>query len=157
VAVGALATTRESFVAGGRVVGAAFRVAPPGEWRTNIALGGVRREVSEPRRDAAALALEAARAIGTSLVGVDLLPDSRGGWIVAELDGAVEFTRDYASGTTSSWRLRPPSRARAANGAGTLLSSRLPGSPEWSRGPFCALLHSCPRGGVAQLVRAAES
>jgi [lysine-biosynthesis-protein LysW]---L-2-aminoadipate ligase len=83
-------------VASERVVGAAFRIAAPGEWRTNVALGGVRREVAEPPRDAAALALEAARAIGSSLVGVDLLPDSRGGWMVAELNGAVEFTHEYA-------------------------------------------------------------
>ena len=83
-------------VAGGRVVGAAFRIAAPGEWRTNVALGGIRREVSEPPPDAAALALEAAGAIGAYLVGVDLLPDSRGGWVVAELNGAVEFTHGYA-------------------------------------------------------------
>ena len=83
-------------VAGGRVVGAAFRVAAPGEWRTNISLGGVRRTVSEPPHDAAALALEAARATGAALVGVDLLPDGRGGWVVAELNGAVEFTQEYA-------------------------------------------------------------
>jgi RimK family alpha-L-glutamate ligase len=83
-------------VAGGRVVGAAFRVAARGEWRTNVALGGVRRPVFEMPREAAALALEAARAIGASLVGVDLLPDGEGGWLVAELNGAVEFTREYA-------------------------------------------------------------
>jgi RimK family alpha-L-glutamate ligase len=83
-------------VAGGRVVGAAFRVAAPGEWRTNISLGGVRRTVSEPPHDAAALALDAARATGAALVGVDLLPDGRGGWVVAELNGAVEFTHEYA-------------------------------------------------------------
>jgi RimK family alpha-L-glutamate ligase len=83
-------------VAAGRVVGAAYRIAAPGEWRTNVALGGVRREVSEPPRDAAALALESAWATGASLVGVDLLPDGRGGWVVAELNGAVEFTHEYA-------------------------------------------------------------
>jgi RimK family alpha-L-glutamate ligase len=83
-------------VAGERVVGSAFRVAAPGEWRTNISLGGVRRSVSEPPREAAALALEAARATGAALVGVDLLPDGRGGWFVAELNGAVEFTHEYA-------------------------------------------------------------
>jgi RimK family alpha-L-glutamate ligase len=84
-------------VAGGQVLGAAFRIAAPGEWRTNVALGGVRREVEEPPREAASLALEAAAAIGASLVGVDLLPDSRGGWVVAELNGAVEFTHEYAT------------------------------------------------------------
>jgi RimK family alpha-L-glutamate ligase len=83
-------------VAGGRAVGAAYRVAAPGEWRTNVALGGVRRPVEDVPREAAALALEAAQAIGGSLVGVDLLPDGRGGWVVAELNGAVEFSRDYA-------------------------------------------------------------
>ena len=83
-------------VAAGRVVGAVYRVAAPGEWRTNIALGGVRREVAEPPYEAAVLAVEAARAIGASLVGVDLLPHGRGGWVVAELNGAVEFTQEYA-------------------------------------------------------------
>jgi glutathione synthase/RimK-type ligase-like ATP-grasp enzyme len=83
-------------VGGGRVVGAAFRVAAPGEWRTNVSLGGVRRTISEPSGDAAVLALDAAHATGAALVGVDLLPDGRGGWVVAELNGAVEFTREYA-------------------------------------------------------------
>lgn len=86
-------------VADERAVGAAYRVAAPGEWRTNVALGGVRRPVSEPPRAAAALAVEAARSIGAVLVGVDLLPDGEGGWVVAELNGAVEFTKEYASWT----------------------------------------------------------
>jgi hypothetical protein len=33
---------------------------------------------------------------GAALVGVDLLPDGRGGWVVAELNGAVEFNDEYA-------------------------------------------------------------
>jgi [lysine-biosynthesis-protein LysW]--L-2-aminoadipate ligase len=80
----------------GRVVGACYRVAARGEWRTNIALGGVRRPVSEPPRAATALAVEAAGAAGIALAGVDLLPDGRGGWVVVELNGAVEFTEEYA-------------------------------------------------------------
>jgi RimK family alpha-L-glutamate ligase len=84
-------------VAAGRVVGAAYRIAAEGEWRTNVALGGVRRPVPEPPAGAAALSLAAARATGAALVGVDLLPDGRGGWVVLELNGAVEFTAEYAS------------------------------------------------------------
>jgi RimK family alpha-L-glutamate ligase len=60
-------------VAGGRVVGAACRIARTGEWRTNAALGA-QVEPVEPPPVAQALALAAARAARADLVGVDLLP-----------------------------------------------------------------------------------
>jgi glutathione synthase/RimK-type ligase-like ATP-grasp enzyme len=82
-------------VAGGRAVGAARRTAAPGEWRTNVALGGLRRPVSDPPRAACELALAAARAAGAALVGVDLVPDASGSWTIIELNGAVEFTSEY--------------------------------------------------------------
>ncbi len=78
-----------------RVVGAIFRVAADGEWRNNIALGGARRPVADPPRQACELALIAARAAGTALVGVDLVPELDGTWTVIELNGAVEFTEEY--------------------------------------------------------------
>jgi RimK family alpha-L-glutamate ligase len=81
-------------VACGVVVGAVRRHAAPGEWRTNVALGG-RREPVEAPPDACALAVAAAAAADADLVGVDLLP-SGDGWIVLELNGAVDFTRAYA-------------------------------------------------------------
>ena len=81
-------------VSAGEVVGAIERVAAPGEWRTNIALGGHRRRAT-PTADACALAARAAAAIGGDLVGVDLLPDG-GGWRVIEINGAVDFTDEYA-------------------------------------------------------------
>lgn len=83
-------------VAAGSVVGAIFRIAAPGEWRTNIALGGVRRQVPEIPDDAQALALAAAQATGATLVGVDLLP-LEDGWTVLEVNGAVEFTTAYST------------------------------------------------------------
>lgn len=81
-------------VAGGTVVGAISRVAAPREWRTNIALGGTRVAV-DPPAEACALAIRAAAAAGADLIGVDLLPDGDGGHTVLELNGAVDFTREY--------------------------------------------------------------
>ena len=83
-------------VAAGRVAGAVYRIAAAGEWRTNISLGAVRRRVEDPPREATALAVEASHAVGAALVGVDLLPTPSGGWTIVELNGAVEFTREYA-------------------------------------------------------------
>jgi RimK family alpha-L-glutamate ligase len=80
-------------VSGGQVVGAIERRAAPGEWRTNVQLGGTRHRI-EPPPAACALALSAASAAGLDLVGVDLLPSDEG-WQVVELNGAVDFTRDY--------------------------------------------------------------
>jgi [lysine-biosynthesis-protein LysW]--L-2-aminoadipate ligase len=82
-------------VAGGTVVGAIQRIAAHGEWRTNVALGGVRSPVSPPPA-ARELALAAAAAAEADLVGVDLLPTPHGSWVVLELNGAVEFTEEYS-------------------------------------------------------------
>lgn len=81
-------------VAGGRIVGAARRWAAPGEWRTNVALGGHTEPVAPPPL-ACRLALAAAAAIDGDLVGVDLLPTSNG-FFVSELNGAVDFRPQYS-------------------------------------------------------------
>lgn len=83
-------------VAGGEIVGATERVARAGEWRTNTALGGTRRP-AQASEEARALGLRAAEAIGADLVGVDLLP-APGGYVVLELNGAVEFDEAYNVG-----------------------------------------------------------
>ena len=81
-------------VAGDRVVAAAERVAGLDEWRTNVTLGG-RVVQTELAPQHAALALDAARAVGIDFAGVDLLPQA-GGWTVLELNGAVDFDEKYA-------------------------------------------------------------
>jgi [lysine-biosynthesis-protein LysW]--L-2-aminoadipate ligase len=81
-------------VAGGRAIAGAKRVAAEGEWRTNVTLGGHVSKAEVPA-DAELLALAAVRAVGVDFAGVDLLPLD-GGWVVLELNGAVDFDRKYA-------------------------------------------------------------
>jgi RimK family alpha-L-glutamate ligase len=81
-------------VADGIAIGAISRVAAPGEWRTNIALGGHRRPVVAPY-DAEVIAAAAAEATGGHLVGVDLLP-SPAGWVALEINGCVDFNDEYS-------------------------------------------------------------
>ena len=83
-------------VAGRRVVGAVERVAPAGEWRTNVTLGARRIRVPTVPAIAGALAIRAAAAVAGDVVGVDLVAGPSGKWIVLEVNGAVDFTRDYS-------------------------------------------------------------
>ncbi len=108
-------------VSAGRTVGAIKRVAAPGEWRTNLALGG-RRVPFSPPPAAIKLAQAAARSIGADLVGVDLLPTGPGRFSVLELNGAVDFGHEYSLG---------PDVFTAAIGA--LAQSFASGSFRWGR------------------------
>jgi glutathione synthase/RimK-type ligase-like ATP-grasp enzyme len=83
-------------VAGERVIGCVRRVAAEGEWRTNVALGA-RREPARAPLAAIRIALAAANEVAATLVGVDLLPVDDG-FVVLEVNGAVEFTSDYRPG-----------------------------------------------------------
>lgn len=82
-------------VARGKVIGAAKRIAPPGEWRTNVALGASSVGMIPPPV-AMTLALAATAASGLDLAGVDLLPTGPGGFCVIELNGAVDFGPHYS-------------------------------------------------------------
>jgi len=74
------------FVVGGRVLGAVERIAPPGDWRTNVARGGTACAIDLPG-EWSELAIRAAAAVGTDYAGVDLLPDRDGRTYVLEVNG----------------------------------------------------------------------
>jgi RimK family alpha-L-glutamate ligase len=74
------------FVVGGRVIGAIERVAPDGEWRTNVARGA-RTRVCDLPAEWADLALRAAAAVSADYAGVDLLPARDGSVYVLEVNG----------------------------------------------------------------------
>jgi ribosomal protein S6--L-glutamate ligase len=74
------------FVLRGRVIGSMRRFARPGEWRTNIALGG-RAEACRVEPELERLALEATRAIDADMAGIDLMIDTgRGTPVILEVN-----------------------------------------------------------------------
>ena len=83
-------------VSGAEVIGAAVRLAAPGEWRTNVALGG-RSIATTPPDDACELARSAVRKLGLDFAGVDLLR-AHDGWVVLEVNGAVDMKAHYSLG-----------------------------------------------------------
>ncbi len=70
------------FVLRDRVIGVMRRHARPGDWRTNVSLGG-HAEPCRLENDVESMARAAARAIGTEMAGVDLIPDLDRGQLVA--------------------------------------------------------------------------
>jgi [lysine-biosynthesis-protein LysW]--L-2-aminoadipate ligase len=84
-------------VAGGQVVGATQRVAEPGEWRTNVFLGA-HKLPADLSPEARALALAAVDAVGGDFFGVDLLPLPGDGFVVIEVNAAVDFDHRYSLG-----------------------------------------------------------
>lgn len=74
-----------AFVVGSRVLGAIYRIAPQGQWITNLARGGSAMpcELAEEEKD---LAVRASMAVGTIYAGVDLL-ETPVGLKVIEVNG----------------------------------------------------------------------
>ena len=83
------------YVVGGDVVGAMRRLAPDGDWRTNVALGGDVEGITddlgaEPRR----LSTNAAEVLGLDLAGVDLI-SADGEWYILEVNATAGFKGLY--------------------------------------------------------------
>jgi tetrahydromethanopterin:alpha-L-glutamate ligase len=83
------------FVLRGEALGAMRRHAQPGEWRTNVSLGG-RAEPCRLEPEAERLALAAARAIGAEMAGIDLIMDLDLGRLVVLEVNAVPGWRALA-------------------------------------------------------------
>ena len=75
-----------AFVVDGRVIGAIERVAPAGDWRTNVARGGTTRPVDLPE-EWQQLALRASAIVGAEYAGVDLVRSRDGQVFVLEVNG----------------------------------------------------------------------
>jgi RimK family alpha-L-glutamate ligase len=104
-------------VAAGEIVGAVQRVAVCGEWRTNVAVGGGRAS-ADPPPQARLIALGAAAALEADFVGVDLLPNGDGSWVVLEVNGAVDFTAGYSLAGENVFERAVQTLARFVRGEG---------------------------------------
>jgi len=78
-----------TIVVGDRVVTAVYRYAPPGDWRTNVAVGG-RTEPCPLTKELEDTVLKASAAVGGGVLGVDVMESARG-IVVHEVNGTVEF------------------------------------------------------------------
>lgn len=76
-------------VIGDEVVAACYRYNPPGEWRTNVARGGISKPCPVTY-ELEQLALRASEAVGGGVVAVDCMegPD---GFLVHEVNSTIEF------------------------------------------------------------------
>jgi len=77
-------------VIGDEVVSAIYRVSPPDQWKTNIAIGG-KSEKAEITSELTEIVLKAAKAVGGEIVGIDVMESPREGYVVNEVNPTPEF------------------------------------------------------------------
>ena len=83
------------YIVDGQIIGAMYRFAPEGDWRTNVALGGdVLNATDEMPDEAAETALYAADVMGLDYAGVDLI-EGNDGWFVLEVNPTAGFKGLY--------------------------------------------------------------
>ncbi len=78
------------FVVGNRVIGAMYRYAKPGAWKTNVSRGGkpVKCSIS---KDLEQLAINASKAMQMDFAGIDIL-ESKTGLVVSEVNSAPNWS-----------------------------------------------------------------
>jgi len=77
-------------VVGEKLIAAVYRYSSDDEWRTNVAKGG-KAELIKITSELEELALKAARAVGTGVLGIDMMEDQKRGLVVHEINNTVEF------------------------------------------------------------------
>ena len=75
---------------GDTVVAAIYRYSGPGEWKTNMALGG-HAETCPLTNELEDICIKATNAVGGNIVGVDLMEKEQDGLIVHEINNTTEF------------------------------------------------------------------
>ena len=91
------------YIVDGTIVGAMYRYAPEGDWRTNVALGGAVEDATDDMpTEARETALYAADVMGLDYVGVDLV-EGEDGWFVLEVNPTAGFKGLHeATGTSAA-------------------------------------------------------
>ncbi|ADN49609.1 ATP-grasp domain-containing protein [Vulcanisaeta distributa] len=78
------------FVIGDEVAASMVRKPGPGDWRSNVARGGIAHAV-KLSADAYEIAIKAVKALDLDYAGVDLLYSEEGGYMVNEVNAIPEF------------------------------------------------------------------
>jgi [lysine-biosynthesis-protein LysW]--L-2-aminoadipate ligase len=77
-------------VVGDSLIAAVYRYSAGSEWRTNVARGG-KSENAPITNELEEIAMQAAKAVGGGILGVDLMEDNKKGLLVHEINNTVEF------------------------------------------------------------------
>jgi RimK family alpha-L-glutamate ligase len=89
------------YVVDDEIVGAMYRYAPEGDWRTNVALGGDVADAGDDLPETAAeTALYTTEVMGLDYAGVDLI-EGEDGWFVLEVNPTAGFKGLYRATGTS--------------------------------------------------------
>ena len=78
-----------TIVAGDKIVASIYRHASPGEWRTNVSIGG-KGDICKMTSELEDVVLRAADTVGGGLLGVDAM-ESENGILIHEINNTIEF------------------------------------------------------------------
>ena len=78
-----------TIVAGDKIVASIYRHASPGEWRTNVSIGG-KGDICKVTSELEDVVLRAADTVGGGLLGVDAM-ESENGILIHEINNTIEF------------------------------------------------------------------